>query len=355
MKNINIIKMAIIVLLISSSVCLAKGEEYNNELEFGDQSAKRILQIGGNGDLHITGYKGNKVVVSADENIFEESNNRDEKARGLKKIRGGGFNIINNKKDNTIFISRPVYKNIDLNIMVPNGITLKLGNGIVKKSQNLKKLNNELEGKKEELEERAEELKESEQDIKEMETQLKAFEKSMKVVQKMQEKFYVPAPVPGVSGSNRYAYSTGIIDGDISITDFTGIIEVNIVNGDIIAENISGEAVASTVDGDINVSFKTLNKNSTLYFSAVDGDIDITVPKETKADILARTMDGDVYTGFDVDLTYGNQMDNKKENGSQNFYNPYYNSNFITARINGGGNSVYLNTIDGNIYIRKGK
>lgn len=355
MKKNMIIKMAIILFLISSNICFAQGKEYNNELEFGDQSAKRVLQIGGNGDLHITGYKGNKVVISADENIFEESDNRDEKARGLKKIRGGGFNIINNKKENTIFISRPVYKNIDLNIMVPDGITLKLGNGIDKKSQNLKKLNNDSEAQKGELKERAEELKKQVEDIKEKETQLKAFEKSMRIIQKMQEKFYVPAPAPGVSESNRYAHSTGIIDGDISITGFTGVVEVNIVNGDIIAENISGEAVASTVNGDINVSFRMLNKNSALYFSTVNGDIDITLPKEIKADILARTMGGDVYTGFDVDLIYGNQMDNKKGDASQNFYNPYYNSNFITARINGGGNSVYLNTIDGNIYIRKGE
>jgi hypothetical protein len=70
---------------------------------------------------------------------------------------------------------------------------------------------------------------------------------------------------------------------------------------------------------------------------------------------MARTMDGDVYTGFDVDLTYANQMDNKKGNSSPNWVKPYYDSNFITARINGGGNSVYLNTIDGNIYIRKGE
>jgi hypothetical protein len=135
-------------------------QRFDSELEFGTV-CKRVLQIGGNGDLHISGYKGNKVVISADENIFEESNNRDEKARGLKKIHGGGFNIINNKKENTIFISRPVYKKVDLNIMVPNGITLKLGNGIDKKSQNLKKLNNDSEAQKGELKERQKSLKNS--------------------------------------------------------------------------------------------------------------------------------------------------------------------------------------------------
>jgi len=344
MRNNTIIKIAIILLLISSSICLAEGKQYNNELEFGGPSAKKVLQIGGNGDLNITGYNGNKILISASENVFEEAAEADEKARGLKKIRGGGFNIINNKKDNIIFVTRPVNDDVDLDIKVPNGITLKLGNGIVIKNQNLKNQNKKFMERKQE----EDELKEGMAVDVDVDVNI---DKSLHAAQKMQRNLYVQIPPVHVM----VGQSNGIIDGNISIRDFTGIIEVNTVNGNIIAENISGEAVASTVDGDINVSFRMLNKESALYFSTVDGDIDITLPKDIKADIMARTMDGDVYTGFDVDLTNGNQMDNKTGNSSQNYYNPYYNSNFITARINGGGNSVYLNTIDGNIYIRKGE
>lgn len=348
MKKNMIIKMTMILIIVTAGICLAKEKQYNNELEFGNPSAKRILQIGGNGDLNITGYNGSKVLVSAKENVFEEAAEADEKARGLKKIRGGGFNIINNKKDNIIFIARPVSDDVDLDINVPNGITLKLGNGIVLKNQNLKKLNKQSEKQKRAPEEREEELKEKE-------TELNAFEKGMQVVQEMQEKFNIPVPSTIITGLNRYGNSTGIIDGDITISDFTGVIEVSTVNGDITAQNIIGEAVASTVDGDINISFQMVNKDSALYFSTVDGDIDITLPKKTKADIMARTMDGDVYTGFDTDLVFGGEMDSGKGNAFQNFMNPFFNSNNISARINGGGNKVYLNTIDGNIYIRKGE
>ena len=53
----------------------------------------------------------------------------------------------------------------------------------------------------------------------------------------------------------------------------------------------------------------------------------------------------------------GEEMEDKTdESVSQNIYNAYFNSNYVTTRINGGGHSsVYLNTIDGNIYIRKGE
>jgi hypothetical protein len=342
MKNNMIIKMTIILFLISYSICLAKEKEYNNELEFGDPSSKKVLQIGGNGDLNITGYKGNKVIISTDENIFEESDDINEKARGLKKIRMGGFNIINDKKENTILIVRPVHKNVDLNIMVPNGITLKLGNGFGLKNENLKTLN------KKAIEQNEYELKED--DTVDVDVDIG---KSLQTEQKMQKNIYIK--VPKIHVTSKFSQSNGIIDGDISIKDFTGVVEVNTVNGDIIAENISGEAVASTVEGDLKISFITLNKDRDQYLSTVNGDVDITLPTEVKADILARTMDGDVYTGFDVDLTYGNQLEDRKGDVPQYPYNPYYNSNIITAHINGGGNKVYLNTINGNIYIRKGK
>ncbi|NLD39290.1 MAG: DUF4097 family beta strand repeat protein [Desulfatiglans sp.] len=358
MKKNMITKFTIILILVSASICVAKENQYNNELEFGNPSAKRVLQIGGNGDLNITGYNGDKVLISAGKDIFDESDTRDEKAKGLKRIRGGGFNIINNKKDNIIYITRPINDDVDLNISVPNGITLKLGNGVALKNQNLnlKKLNKQSEKQNSELEEKAEKLKGLEAELKEKETELNAFDKSMQqVVQKIQENLNISISAPVVTGLSRFAHSTGIIDGNISIRDFTGVIEVSTVNGRITAQNITGEAVASTVDGEINISFKRVNKDSSLYFSTVDGDIDITLPKEAKADIMARTMDGDVYTGFDTDLVFGGEIDGRKGGAFQNYMNPFFNSNNITARINGGGNKVYLNTINGNIYIRKGE
>ncbi|MBN1905988.1 MAG: DUF4097 family beta strand repeat protein [Deltaproteobacteria bacterium] len=342
MKKNMIIKMTMILLMVTASICLAKEKQYNNELEFGNLSAKRVLQIGGNGELNITGYNGNKVMVSASKDIFDEAGSSDEKAKGLKKIRGGGFNIINNKKDNIIFIARPVTDDVDLDINVPNGITLKLGNGIVIKNQNIKNQNKKRMERKQE------------EDNLEIEVNTDIdMDNDFKEAQKTQKNPYVNDPPVYIT--NRFGQSNGIIEGDITIRDFTGVIEVSTVNGDITAQNITGEAVASTVDGDINISFKMVNKDSALYFSTVDGDIDITLPKETKADIMARTMDGDVYTGFDTDLVFGGEMDSGKGDAFQNFMNPFFNSNNISARINGGGNKVYLNTIDGNIYIRKGE
>ena len=237
-------------------------------------------------------------------------------------------------------VSRPFDKGVDLDIKVPNDITLKFGNGGVIKNQELRNQERQLREQKREL------------------------ERNKQKVQKMQHdyqykyRFTTPAmpAMPAMPFANRFGQSNGILQGDISIRDFSGTMEINAVNGSINAKNIQGEVTASTVDGNIHVTFRTLNRDKALYLSTVDGDIDITLPKDTNADIIARTMEGDVYSGFEGDTTLGKETSGKEdETMPQNFYNTYINSNYITTRINKGGHKVYLNTIDGNIYIRKGE
>jgi hypothetical protein len=283
---------------------------------------ERVVQFSGNGNLNITGYNGDKILVSSDENVFKEDDEVNEKAKGLKKIGGGGFNIINKKRENIIIVSRPIDKHIDLDIRVPNNITLKFGSDVNRQSRgngNLvaKFYSNIFDGNKNAL-----------QDLY----------KSITIVNNsLGGVFY------------------GIIQGDVNVKNFSGIVEVNTVQGDINAENIGGEVIASTVEGNINITFNKLNKDRTLYFSTVNGDIDITFPRGTKADVMARTMEGDVYSGFDGDVTIGKEIDDETATTeSQNIFSNIFQSNYITTRINGGGQEVYLSTINGNIYIRKG-
>ena len=327
MKKGFIIKIVLIIILSGSSTCFSGEKQYNRGLEFGDSGAVKVLQINGNGNINISGYNGDRVLISADENIFKEDNEVTEKTKGLKKISSVGFNIINNKKENTIIILRP-FDGVDLNVKVPNNMTLKLGNGNAIQNniiQNQAFINRN-------------------RGVKEIKNQIQEIRKQTREMKKqLREK-------------NSFGYASGIINGDIYINNFSGTIEASTVNGDISAGNIKGEANVSTVGGDIDVSFKAVSKDSALYFSTVNGEIDITLPKDVKADILARTMKGDVYSGFDGDIIPGNDMADKAEGSSYQYSSrTAYYSNFITTRINGGGNSVYLNTINGNIYIRKGE
>jgi len=322
MKKSFITKAILVLIVFSSGICFPKENRYDHEVEFGDSKGNRIIQFSGNGDLNVTGYEGNKVLVSSNSNIFEQDNEVNEKAKGLKKIAGGGFNIINNKKENTIIISRPIDKHIDLDIKVPNNITLKFGNDINRQSWGNGKFAGQI----------------------------------MTRILGGDKKGPQNNPVSVIVNNTVGGVFSGIIEGDVSVRDFSGIIEVNTVQGNINAENIDGEVIASTVEGDINITFNRLNKERTLYFSTVNGDIDITFPKGTNADIMTRTMEGDVYSGFDGDVTLGKVTeDETATTESQNNFNNIFQPNHITTRINGGGQNIYLSTIDGNVYIRKGE
>jgi hypothetical protein len=322
MKKSIIIKAILILILFSSGICFSKENRYDHEVEFGDSKGNRIIQFSGNGDLNVTGYEGNKVLVSSNKNIFEENNEVNEKAKGLRKIAGGGFNIINNKKENIIIISRPVDKHIDLDIKVPNNITLKFGSDVNRQSWGNGNFAAQI----------------------------------VAGIVGGNKKGPQNNPISVIVNNTVGGVFNGIIEGDVNVKNFSGIIEVNTVHGSINAENIDGEVIASTVEGDINITFNRLNKDRALYFSTVNGDIDITFPKGINADIMTRTMEGDVYSGFDGDVTLGKETeDETASTESQNNFSNIFQPNYITTRINGGGQNIYLSTIDGNVYIRKGE
>ena len=326
MKNTFIIML--ILIMFSPAICFSKEKTFSYELEFGNPAAKKILQVGGNGNINITGYSGDKILVSANENVFEKDAEVNEKAKGLKRLGGGGFNIINNKKENLIIISRSITgMDTDLTIKAPNNITLRLGSGGNINRQHLKRQARELR-----------------RDIEKYNSSGNGPANNF-----IPPDF--PFPVTYVP-----AAANGIIQGNILIKDLTGTIEANTINGNVSVENIDGEVTASSVEGNINIIFNKLNKDNALYFSTVNGEIDITLPKKTAADIMAKTLNGNVYSGFGGESTTENVMkENTGTSGPQDSVSNIIHANYITSRINGGGQEIYLSTINGNIYIRKGE
>ena len=91
-----------------------------------------------------------------------------------------------------------------------------------------------------------------------------------------------------------------------------------------------------------------------MAFSTIDGDIDVTFPANTKATISAKNVDGDIYTDFDMDLTLVKEVNVDRKRGWENGMTGMF-GNTITGKINGGGADILVSTVDGNIYIRKGK
>jgi hypothetical protein len=366
MKKTFFVIIGVSILLLNINESLGKDNKYNYEVEFGSSKEDKVLQFSGNGNVNVSGYNGKKILLSSSEDVFEEDE-ANEKAKGLRKIGGGGFNIINNKEKNVIIIARPVHKEIDLDVKVPNNITLKFGTGVVKPSNGFHLSSIHMVGPDfEKLGKKVEELS------KNFELEKKAFEKHAEELEKKSEDLKTKTIIIAREGeeyaddAKKYTGgavkimmhappSNGMIEGDITINDFKGLVEASTVQGDITVNNMDGMVLANTVEGDINVSFKKLNGDKELYFSTVNGDIDITLPKKTNADVMAKTIEGDVYSGFDGDVTFGKKSDSEEsEADSQSPFGKMFRSDYISTRINKGGQEVYLNTINGSIYIRKG-
>jgi hypothetical protein len=140
----------------------------------------------------------------------------------------------------------------------------------------------------------------------------------------------------------------------VTVERVNGEIEVDTSDGPIVLTGVSGPVVADSSDGEIKVVFGKITPGKPMSLSAMDGDIDITLPPDAKASLKLKTDEGQIFTDFDVQLTPSQQKkeeDERKEGGG---YRVTYEK-VTLGLINGGGTEIQLTTYEGNIYIRKAK
>ena len=94
----------------------------------------------------------------------------------------------------------------------------------------------------------------------------------------------------------------------------------------------------------MTVTFSNLAQGKPTAISSISGDVDITLPATAKSNLKLRSINGEMYTDFDLGVK--NTKDGmSKVGGMAN----------VDGAINGGGVEMTLNTISSNIYIRKQK
>jgi DUF4097 and DUF4098 domain-containing protein YvlB len=100
-----------------------------------------------------------------------------------------------------------------------------------------------------------------------------------------------------------------------------------------------------TISGNI----KTEAEIKKLSLKSISGDIDINIAENQKKSFRLKTISGDVYSNIQLDT--GNK--DKDEDGLPRIGGGYGSD--LVAKMNGGGDEVQLETISGNIFIRKKK
>jgi hypothetical protein len=131
----------------------------------------------------------------------------------------------------------------------------------------------------------------------------------------------------------------------ITIDNISGEIEANNMNGQVTVTNASGPVVAHSMNGRVTVSLNRVPPDKDMSFSTMNGNVDVTLPADAKANFKMRADNGDIYTDFDVKLDgqAAPQTGKRKarDGGTQ------------SGTINGGGPEIQFTTFNGRIVIHK--
>ncbi len=142
------------------------------------------------------------------------------------------------------------------------------------------------------------------------------------------------------------------LNGNISVKEIKGELEINTVNGQINLDQITGSVVASTVNGIIKVGFKEITPDTPMAFSTINSHIDVTLPSDTKATLKMKTERGEIYSNFDMDIKEEQEKSHKEY--KQDFTETSW-TKWTTSKINGGGPELVFKSLHGDIHIRKGE
>ena len=139
-------------------------------------------------------------------------------------------------------------------------------------------------------------------------------------------------------------------EGDLMISNIQGEVELTNYNGAITALDISGSVIATTYNGDIRVTFEKVTEGKPMSYSTYNGDVDLTFPATTKATFKMKTEQGDIYTGFDMNITTSGPV--KKQDTKSGSFRMVIDE-WKRGDINGGGPEITMKNYNGDIYVRK--
>ena len=111
---------------------------------------------------------------------------------------------------------------------------------------------------------------------------------------------------------------------NLKIKSISGSVSIDSFKGDLVTDLISGDVTIKKYDGELRLK-------------TISGALDVTV---SKANLNAKSLTGTIYS----DLEFDKNTSSKSYNGSHNR---------VSKKINGGTAPLEMETISGNIYIRK--
>jgi hypothetical protein len=144
-------------------------------------------------------------------------------------------------------------------------------------------------------------------------------------------------------------------DGDIYVEQVDGEIDANNLNGKVTLKNVGGSVVAHSLNGAVFATLDRIDPGKPMSFSTLNGDIDVTLPDNLKANVRMKTDNGEIYSDFEVKLIAGPSMEGGKSGRQPDGSYHLRFDHALRGTINGGGPEFQFTSFNGQIYIRKKK
>ena len=125
------------------------------------------------------------------------------------------------------------------------------------------------------------------------------------------------------------------VNGAVSVEGATSEVRAGTVNGGVEASSSGGPVQANTVNGSVRASMGRFDSNQDLSFTTVNGSVIAEFTGDIDADIDLSTVNGRFQTDWPV--TISGRIDPRR----------------LRARIGRGGPHIRLETINGNVELRK--
>lgn len=86
--------------------------------------------------------------------------------------------------------------------------------------------------------------------------------------------------------------------GDLTVKDVAGDVEINNMNGEVLLEGLAGSTVVNTMNGEVRAIYAKAPQKL-VSITSMNGEVDLRVPADTKANVRLRTHNGSILTDFD--------------------------------------------------------
>jgi DUF4097 and DUF4098 domain-containing protein YvlB len=138
-----------------------------------------------------------------------------------------------------------------------------------------------------------------------------------------------------------------INDGDIKVEKIGGAVMANNINGSISLANLQREANASTINGDVDIEYAK-NPNKDCRFYSLNGDINAWFQKGLAAELSFESFNGEFFTNLPAIEAMPVSVQ-KIEQGE----GVKYKVNGNRYKVGAGGAFLDFETFNGNVYLKE--